>query len=259
MATTATLIPGAALPQPPRPSLPETYPSLEERNAIVLEHLAEVRNIASGIARRLPRQVQIDDLIQAGTLGLIDAVTRFDRSRPLGLRQYLRVRVTGAILDSLRELDWASRYMRSRQQKLETVTHQLESRLGRHAASEEIAEEMGMDLQSFFEFAATVEDMRQVEEDNDSEDAFPVLDNLSQDPELSPESVCARIESRERVQQAMGYLRAEHRNVLRLYYFEEWTMAQIARARHVTESRISQIHARALAELSQVLRRRPLQ
>ena len=108
MATTATHVHGTDLNLPPLPSPPELQP-YEARNQLVLEHLGEVRSVALGIARRLPRHVQLDDLIQAGTLGLIDAVTRFDRERPLGTRQYIRIRITGAILDSLRELDWASR------------------------------------------------------------------------------------------------------------------------------------------------------
>src|SRR6266567_9195244 len=169
MATTATFNSGADLEPQSGLSSSVTSQSYEDRNALVVAHLADVRSVALGIARRLPRHVQLDDLIQAGTLGLIDAVTRCDRERPIGMRQYVRIRITGAILDSLRELDWASRYMRSRQQKLESVTNELERRLERKAGSDEIAEEMGMDLQTFYEFAAAVEDMRPAEDQDDEE------------------------------------------------------------------------------------------
>jgi RNA polymerase sigma factor FliA len=254
MATTATDVSGAdLLPLGPSP-VSDSSQSYEARNLLVLEHLPDVRNVALGIARRLPRHVQLDDLIQAGTLGLIDAVTRFDRERPLGIRQYIRIRVTGAILDSLRELDWASRYMRSRQQKLESVTDELERRLGRKAESEEIAEELGMELQTFYEFSAAVEDLHPVEQDDESEHASTVLENLPEDSDLSPDAIYAQMEAAEQIRGAMGMLKAEHRRVLRLYYFEEQTMSQIARVMHVTESRISQIHSRAIAELQLHLR-----
>jgi RNA polymerase sigma factor FliA len=250
MATAANQISSAYLP--PQPSLTPSAPSYELRNALVLEYLADVRNVASGIARRLPRHVLLDDLIQAGTIGLIDAVTRYDRNRPMSLRQYVRIRITGAILDSLRESDWASRYMRSHQQKLENVTKELERRLGRRVESDEIAEEMGMDLQSFYEFAAAVEDLQQVEPETDSGDRTSTSD-LPEDPRLAPDAIFAHLEASDQIRNAMGLLKAEHRRVLRLYYFEEQNMAQIARTMHLTESRISQIHARALAELRQHL------
>jgi len=253
MATPANLISGTYVPA--QSSLVPAPPSqsYELRNALVLEHLSDVRNVALGIARRLPRHVLLDDSIQAGTIGLIDAVTRYDRERPMGLRQYVRIRITGAILDSLRESDWASRYMRSRQQKLENVTTDLERRLGRRVESDEIAEEMGMDLQSFYEFAAAVEDLQQVETEGEDDRASTVLEELPEDPSLAPDTIFARLESSDQIRNAMGLLKAEHRRVLRLYYFEEHNMAQIARVMHVTESRISQIHARALAELRQHL------
>ncbi len=112
---------------------------------------------------------------------------------------------------------------------------------------------MGLDLQSFFEFAATVEDLHRVEEDEDSERGEPILEKLPQDPALAPDVLCAAVENRDRLHHAMGFLKAEQRRVLRLYYFEEQTMAEIARAMRLTESRISQIHSRALEELAYIL------
>jgi RNA polymerase sigma factor FliA len=246
---TATPNPGANHVELSSLSSVEEIASPEIRNALVLEHLGDVRIVALGIARRLPRHVQLDDLIQAGTLGLIDAVTRFDRQRPVGIRQYIRIRITGAILDSLREQDWASRYMRSRQQKLQSVTNELEKNLGRTPESVELADAMGLDLQSFYEFAAAVEDLHRQGENETEDQSSSALYNLAQDPAQSPDSLFARAELQDQVHDAMGMLKAEHRRVLRMYYFEELTMSQIARELHLTESRISQIHARALVEL----------
>ena len=113
---------------------------------------------------------------------------------------------------------------------------------------------MGLDLQSFYEFAATVEEIHQVEDDEDSERTVPALENVAADPALSPDALCAQVEAGELLRNAMGMLKAEHRRALRMYYFEEQTMSQIALAMHVTESRISQIHARAIEELALQLR-----
>jgi RNA polymerase sigma factor FliA len=109
-----------------------------------------------------------------------------------------------------------------------------------------------MDLQSFYEFAAAVEDLQQVETENDSGDRASTSD-LPEDPRRAPDAILAHLEARDQIRNAMGLLKAEHRRVLRLYYFEEQNMAQIAHTMHLTESRISQIHARALAELRQHL------
>ncbi len=119
--------------------------------------------IARSIARRLPASVQLDDLIQAGSIGLIDAARRFGANRNLPFRLYARIRITGAIFDSLRELDWASRYFRTRQQKLDNATRALESKLGRKPDSEEVADSLGMDLNTFYEFAQAVQDRQEVE------------------------------------------------------------------------------------------------
>jgi RNA polymerase sigma factor for flagellar operon FliA len=149
-----TLPPGI-LPTEP---LPE-----DEQEKLVLSHLEEVKQVARSIVRRLPASVQLDDLIQAGSLGLIDAARRFGANRNLPFRQYARIRITGAIFDSLRELDWASRYFRTRQQKLDNATRALESKLGRKPGSEEVADSMGMDLNTFYEFAQAVQEHQEVE------------------------------------------------------------------------------------------------
>ena len=117
----------------------------------------DVRQIARSIVRRLPVSVQLDDLVQAGSIGLIDAAKRYGPGRNLPFLQYARIRITGAIIDSLRELDWASRYLRTRQQKLDNATRALESKLKRKPQSEEIADSLGMDLNSFYEFAQAVQ------------------------------------------------------------------------------------------------------
>jgi RNA polymerase sigma factor for flagellar operon FliA len=242
----------APLPFLPPPDAGELLKNEQEQ--LVLSHLDDVRQVARSILRRLPASVQLDDLIQAGSIGLIDAARRFGPSRNLPFRQYARIRITGAIFDSLRELDWASRYFRTRQQKLDNATHALEAKLGRKPDSDEVADCMGMDLNTFFEFAQTVQDRREVDfEPQEDSEYRSVQETVSDDPEKRPDSICHQSESRSQLRQFISRLPHDEANVLALYYFKDWTMARIAKAIGKTESRVSQIHAKAVAHLRERL------
>jgi RNA polymerase sigma factor for flagellar operon FliA len=242
-----------SLPFPP-PQLPPEFAPRFDSEQLVLEHLDDVKQIARSILRRLPASVQLDDLVQAGSLGLLDAARRFGPERALPFRQYARIRITGAIFDSLRELDWASRYFRTRQQKLDNATRALESTLGRRPDSEELADSMGMDLNTFFEFAQAVQDKQEVEfEPQEESERLSVREIVADDPELRPDAQCHQNESRRELRKAIAKLPHDEANVLTLYYFKEWTMSRIASSIGKTESRVSQIHSKALTHLREQL------
>lgn len=225
-----------------------------EQEQLVLNHLPEVRQIARNILRRLPSFVQLDDLIQAGSIGLIDAARRYGPTHHLPFRQYARIRISGAIFDSLRELDWASRYFRTRQQKLDNATRALESKLGRRPDSDEVADSLGMDLNTFFEFAQAVQNLQEVEfEPQEDSDRPSVQESVADDPEKRPDALFHRKESRGELRKFIAQLPPDEANVLALYYFKEWTMAQIARSIGKTESRVSQIHSKAIEHLREKL------
>lgn len=227
-------------------------PSDEEQ--LILGHMDDVKQVARSILRRLPTSVQLDDLIQAGSLGLIDAARRFGAGHNLPFRQYARIRITGAIFDSLREMDWASRYFRTRQQKLDNTTRELESKLGRRPETEEVAEAMGMDLNTFFEFAQAVHERQEVEFETREESERPsVQETVADDPERRPDAMCHQSESRERLRHEIAALPADEANVLILYYFKQWTMARIAASIGKTESRVSQIHSKGVGHLRERL------
>lgn len=234
---------------PPSSLLP---PPLEEyeQEKLVLAHMEDVKQIARSILRRLPASVQLDDLVQAGSVGLIDAARRFGPCRNLPFRQYARIRITGAIFDSLRELDWASRYFRTRQQKLDNATRALEKRLGRKPGSEEVADSMGMDLNTFYEFAQAVQEPREIDFplQEDSE-CRGVQESVADNPEKRPDAICHQNESRSELRKFIAQLPYDEARVLILYYFKDWNMARIARAIGKTESRVSQIHSKAVERL----------
>jgi RNA polymerase sigma factor for flagellar operon FliA len=237
--------PFAFPPPPPAEVLPE-----DEQEQLVLSHMEDVKQIARSILRRLPASVQLDDLIQAGSVGLLDAAKRFGSYRNLPFRQYARIRITGAIVDSLRELDWASRYFRTRQQKLDNATRALESKLGRKPDSDEVADSMGMDLNTFYEFAQAVQELKEVEfEPQEDSERRGVSESVEDDPEKRPDAICHQNESRNELRKCIAQLPRDQANVLILYYFKEWTMAQIAKSIGRTESRVSQIHSNAVVRL----------
>jgi RNA polymerase sigma factor for flagellar operon FliA len=222
----------------------------DEQEKLVLSHMDDVRQLARSIVRRLPASVQIDDLIQAGCIGLIDAAKRYGPSRNLPFRQYARIRITGAIFDSLRELDWASRYFRTRQQKLDNATRSLESKLGRKPESTEISDSLGMDLNTFYEFAQAVQDRQEVDFEPQEEGAGrSILESVADDPEKRPDAICHQSQSRNALRKFIAQLPSDEANVVILYYFKDWTMARIARSIGKTESRVSQIHGKAVEHL----------
>jgi RNA polymerase sigma factor for flagellar operon FliA len=229
--------------------LPDSL-SFEEQQQLVLSHIEEVKQIARSILRRLPPSVALDDLIQAGSIGLVDAARRFGPARNLPFRQYARIRITGAIFDSLRELDWASRYFRTRQQKLDNATRGLETRLGRRPTSDEVADSMGMDLNTFYEFALAVQERQEVDfEPQPDGEHLSIQESVADDPERRPDAICHQRESARELQKTIALLPPDEANVLTLYYFKDWTMSRIAQSIHKTESRVSQIHAKALLHL----------
>jgi RNA polymerase sigma factor for flagellar operon FliA len=224
--------------------------SEEEQEKLVLAHMEDVKQVARSIQRRLPATVQLDDLIQAGSIGLIDAARRFSPSRNLPFRQYARIRITGAIFDSLRELDWATRHFRTRQQKLDNATRALESSLGRKPGSEEVADSLGMDLNTFYEFAQAVQNRQEVDFEPPEDSESPgVRETMADNPETRPDAICHQNESRTELRRMIAHLPHDEANVLILYYFKDWTMARIARSIGKTESRVSQIHSKAVDRL----------
>ncbi len=235
---------------------PPNAESLREdaQQQLVLSHMNEVRQVAHSILRRLPASVQLDDLIQAGSVGLIDAAKRFVPGRNLPFHQYARIRISGAIYDSLRDLDWASRYFRTRQQKLENTTRALQSKLGRKPDSDEVADSMGMDLNTFFEFAQAVQNRQEVDfEPHEDTEHCSVQETVADDPEKRPDAICHQNESRYELRKFIARLPQDEAHILIHYYFKDWTMLRISRSIGKTEARVSQIHGKAVERLRALL------
>lgn len=222
-----------------------------DRNALIEAHLPQVRIIAERLLARLPPSVDRDDLIGAGVLGLLDAVSRFDPVRGVVFRTYAEARIRGAMLDSLRNLDWAPRTLRQRARELETATRRLEQALGRAAEAEEICAEMQMPVA---EYLTLLQDLRGLSvAELESEDDEQIRE-IPDDPEQLPLARYEREEIRDRLCAAIDHLPPRERQVIALYYHEELTMKEVGAVMGLTESRVSQIHTQAVIRLRGALR-----
>jgi len=222
-----------------------------EQERVLLEHLPVVRFLARRIHERLPQHVEIEDLISAGVVGLMDAFAKFDPEKKVQFRSYAQFRIRGAILDSLRTLDWSPRELRRKGRAVEEAIRVLTSRLGRAPNEGEIAAEMSISLDEYQQLLGDLKGLEigtlHVERNEDSGDEE--LAYVPGNPEEDPLFRCLRGELEDRLAEAIGKLPDRERLVMTLYYYEEMTMREIGLALGVVESRVSQVHASAVARL----------
>ncbi len=222
-----------------------------EQERLLLEHLPIVRFLARRIHERLPQHVDIEDLVSAGVVGLMDAFSKFDPQKKVQFRSYAQFRIRGAILDSLRTLDWSPRDLRRKGRAAEEAVRVLTSRLGRTPGELEIAAEMGLGLEEYQSLLGDLKGLEigtlHVEHNEDSgEEEIAYVPGR---PEDDPLFCCLRGELQEKLTNAIERLPERERLVMTLYYFEELTMREIGLALGVVESRVSQIHTAAVLHL----------
>ena len=230
--------------------------SVPERDRILLEQLPTVRYLARRIHERLPQHVDIEDLVSAGVVGLMDAFAKFDPDKKVQFRSYAQFRIRGAILDSLRTLDWSPRELRRKGRAVEEAIRVLTARMG-HAPNEaEVAVEMGLTLDDYQQLLG---DLKGLEigtlhmarnEDSGEEELAYVPGRLDEDPLFR----CLKGELEDRLADAIANLPDRERLVMTLYYYEEMTMREIGLALGVVESRVSQVHASAVIHLRAALK-----
>ena len=227
-----------------------------EQERVLLEHLPIVRFLARRIHERLPQHVDIEDLVSAGVVGLMDAFAKFDPTKKVQFRSYAQFRIRGAILDSLRTLDWSPRELRRKGRAVEEAIGVLMARLGRAPSEMEIASEMGIDLDGYQKLLGDLKGLEigtlhlERNENSGEEELAYVPGRPDEDPLFR----CLRGELEERLTDAIANLPDRERLVMTLYYYEEMTMREIGLALGVVESRVSQVHASAVVHLRSALR-----
>ena len=228
-----------------------------ERERLLTENLPEVRYIARRIYDRLPPQVQFDDLVHAGILGLIDAVDKFNPAKNVQLRSYARFRIRGAILDSLRQLDWSPRNLRRQARRIEGAHRELAAHLGHAPSESELAAHLEMKLEEFQQLLGDLRglDLGSLHTQYDDASGDEEISGVAARPEEDPFHLAVRSEMRAQLAQAIETLEEKERQVLALYYLEELTMKEVGLILDIGESRVSQIHTAALIRLRAVLSR----
>ncbi|MBK9795211.1 MAG: FliA/WhiG family RNA polymerase sigma factor [Holophagaceae bacterium] len=242
-------------PAPAAPASEATEPpepfDRDNREQIIKDYVPLVKFVAHRIAARLPSHVELDDLINSGILGLMDAIEKFEPARNIKFKTYAELRVKGAILDGLRELDWVPRSLRRKKKDIEGAYHSLEQAMGRAATDEEVALHLGMPLE---ELHKNLDDLKgvtlgtfvEVGDDGEGES----LISFVPDPDAEdPSQTFQATEIRDILRDAMDMLPKKERFVVQLYYFDELTMKEIGTLLNITESRVSQLHTKAMLRL----------
>jgi RNA polymerase sigma factor for flagellar operon FliA len=233
--------------------------SSSERNEIFLKYIPLLKFIAGRIAMRLPPHIDINDIISAGALGLIDAVEKFDETKGIKFKTYAEFRVWGAMLDSLRNMDWVSRSVRKSATVLEKAFAELEKRFNRPATDEEIAEELGVELDEVYDMVAQANgisllSLEMISAGNDLR--LKLIDCLS-DENLNPLSILKMEEVKDEVAEYINELPGRERMVVSLYYYNDLTMKEVSEVMEITESRVSQLHSRAIIRLRGKINTKP--
>jgi RNA polymerase sigma factor for flagellar operon FliA len=224
---------------------------ITKRDRVVLEHLPLVKAIAIRVHENLPVHVDLDDLVHAGILGLFDAASKYNPDKKVVFSSYAKHRIKGAILDSLRQLDWASRDLRRRHKQVEQVTRDLAATLQRNPTEQEIADKLGVEVERWRQMMLDLRSVGLVSASsrtNDQED-LPAPDFPSK-PETQPDRMCAHQQLRHVLSDAMKCLPERYQKVVLLYYTNEMTMKEIGGLLGINESRVSQIHKSALEKMA---------
>ena len=230
-------------------------PNSSDRDRLVMEHLPVVRFIARRMHERLPQHVELEELVSAGIVGLIDAVQKFDAEKQVQFKSYAQFRIRGAILDSLRTLDWSPRELRRKGRAIEEVIQSLSVRLGSKPSEADIATEMGQTLEEYQQLLGELKGLEigslnmERGEDSGEEEMNYIPGPETEDPLFR----CMQGEMRERLITAIDTLPEKERLVLTLYYYEELTMKEIGLILGVVESRVSQVRSSAVLHLRSAL------
>jgi RNA polymerase sigma factor for flagellar operon FliA len=222
------------------------------RSALLAEHISLVHHVSRQILRRVSSDVELDELVSAGTMGLIEALERFDHTRGLAFSTFAVPRVRGAILDELRRIDHVPSSMRRRTRSLSTAREALRHELGREPSGEEVAESLGIDLPALWKLEAEAEGTMRVTLDgssNEDGDDAPHAVAMASDEQDSVEDRITLDQETSILRETILRLSQQERTVLTLYYFEELKLHEIAAVLEVTESRVSQIRQKAIVKL----------
>lgn len=227
---------------------------ISRRDELITEHLHLVTAIAAHMQRSIPVHTELDDLVHAGTMGLFDAASKYRADKEVVFPTYAKHRIRGAIIDSLRQQDWASRDLRKRYKQMEALTAELTTKLGRTPTEAEVASAMGLNLRRWQSLMVDFRSLSAAACQNHVHEGDEQLaPEIPATPADAPDRLFARAELRAKLGQAMSVLPEKYQQVVRMYYENELTMKEIGSRLGVNESRVSQIHKGALERMQAAL------
>ena len=229
---------------------PSEYTLASRRDKLLIEQLPLVRGIARRIRRSLPNHVPFEDLVQSGVVGLLDAIAKYDSRKQVSFQAYASFRVRGAILDSLRELDWGTRNLRRKARQMEEAHGTLQSQLGRDPSEPELAAQLGIKLSALQLLIGEIAGlkMKSLWSDRNGQEK-DLYECTPARPEEMPLQLCLRSETTRLLTRAIAELPQRQRQVVILYYGKELTMKGVGSALGIGESRVSQLHSMAVLAL----------
>jgi RNA polymerase sigma factor for flagellar operon FliA len=223
------------------------------RNELVMRELPQVYYVAARIRARLPKHVDIDDLVQAGVIGLLDACRNYDAEKDAQFSTFAKYRIRGAILDSLRKLDWGSRTLRRKGREIASTTAKLEADLGRHPTEEEIAAGMKMRVDELQGVLTQLDGLFVVGQlanvGGDQVESFDLIESAPGSGRDNPFELCLEGEMKMQLAAAVSRMSEREQLILSLYHYEELTMKEVSEVVGTAVSRVSQIHAAAMLKL----------
>lgn len=222
----------------------------ETREQLIIEYAQLVKLVAGRLSMYLGHNVEYDDLVSYGIFGLIDAIDKFDLEKNVKFETYASLRIRGAILDQIRKMDWIPRSVRQRQRKIDEAMKQIEMRTGKTATDEELAKELGLTEEELCSWqtqlkVTSVVSLNEFEENGPE----PMIDSAHPDRFSQPEEVVEEAELKEKLAESLKLLTEKERRVIELYYYEDMTLKEISKILEVSESRISQLHTKALNKM----------
>ena len=226
----------------------------ELREKIIIEYAGLVKIVAGKLSVYLGNNVEYDDLVSYGIFGLIDAIDKFDMDKNVKFETYASLRIRGAILDQIRKMDWIPRTVRQRQRKIDDAIKQVEMRTGKAATDEEIAMELGVSEDELTSWQSQLK-VTNVVSLSEFEEAGqePTLESVNRNRFSQPEEVVEEKELKEKLVEALDLLTEKERRVIELYYYEDLTLKEISLVLEVSESRVSQLHTKALLKMRKKL------
>ena len=230
--------------------------SAETREQLIIEYAPLVKVVAGRLSMYLGYNVEFEDLCSYGIFGLIDAIDKFDNLKDVKFETYASLRIRGSILDQIRKMDWIPRTIRQKQKKIDAVMHEIEQSKGRAATDDEIAQALGITEDEFSDWQNQMKITGLVSLDEFVESGADVASSPSSQTTthfLSPEENIDKKELTEKLSEALGGLSDKEQQIITFYYYEEMTLKEIAQVLDVSESRISQLHTRALKKMKDKL------